>query len=343
MFFQLLYIHLFRPFLKYSQATSPLPANVSPRRLCTQAAEMISKLMRLYRRSHGLRQICNVTVYILHTACTIHLLNLPDKNSRRDITHGLKHLEEIAESWLCARRTLAILGVLCRKWKVELPEDASSVLSRAETKYGTWGTDLHSRTPSHKSESMSPALSPLTQALQPTPTNYFNPATVSTSMGADPTRRPSSNSTLPPQSAADLQRTRMYSSQAASTPPMSRRSIDSTITPAGGSPSALFGGVDQLLRDSQDWWLKDQSQLAMGFEQWPIPEADWLAVSSGPAPAVTSVLGTGAYATVPDGFGGVGPVNGLNGNGNGTGVIPLLGTEEFGVLNQYPNENEWYA
>lgn len=62
MFFQLLYIHLFRPFLKYSQQTSPLPPNVSPRRLCTQAAAMISKLMRLYRRSHGLRQICNVAV-----------------------------------------------------------------------------------------------------------------------------------------------------------------------------------------------------------------------------------------------------------------------------------------
>jgi hypothetical protein len=43
MFFQLLYIHLFRPFLKYNQATSPLPAHVSPRKLCTQAAAMISK------------------------------------------------------------------------------------------------------------------------------------------------------------------------------------------------------------------------------------------------------------------------------------------------------------
>ena len=50
--------------------------------------------MRLYKRSHGLRQICNIAVYILHTACTIHLLNLPDKNARRDITHGVKHLEE---------------------------------------------------------------------------------------------------------------------------------------------------------------------------------------------------------------------------------------------------------
>ncbi|OCL08695.1 hypothetical protein AOQ84DRAFT_250760, partial [Glonium stellatum] len=128
MFFQLLYIHLFRPFLKYNQATSPLPAHVSPRKLCTQAAAMISKLLRLYKRSHGLRQICNVAVYIAHSACTIHLLNLPEKNARRDIIHGVKHLEEIAESWLCARRTLGILSVLAKKWSVDLPEEAATVL-----------------------------------------------------------------------------------------------------------------------------------------------------------------------------------------------------------------------
>ena len=156
MFFQLLYIHLFRPFLKYTQANSPLPPNVSPRRLCTQAAGMISKLMRLYKRSHGLRQICNIAVYILHTACTIHLLNLPDKNAKRDITHGVKHLEECAEGWLCARRTLAILGILAKKWRVELPEEAEAVLQRTHDKYGAWGVEA-SRSPSAKAESMSPS------------------------------------------------------------------------------------------------------------------------------------------------------------------------------------------
>src|SRR6266702_5697011 len=138
MFFQLLYIHLFRPFLKYNHATSPLPAHVSPRKLCTQAAAMISKLLRLYKRSHGLRQICNVVVYIAHSACTIHLLNLPEKNARRDIIHGVKHLEEIAEGWLCARRTLGILGVLAKKWSVDLPEEAAAVLARTEAKFGPY-------------------------------------------------------------------------------------------------------------------------------------------------------------------------------------------------------------
>ncbi|CAH0021890.1 unnamed protein product [Clonostachys rhizophaga] len=136
MFFNLQYIHLFRPFLKYSPSNSPLPSHVSPRRICTANAGAISKLMRLYKRSWGLRQICNIAVYMIHSACIIHLLNLPEKTAKRDITHGIKHLEEMAEDWLCARRTLSILSVLARKWKCELPEDAAFALQRADETYG---------------------------------------------------------------------------------------------------------------------------------------------------------------------------------------------------------------
>ena len=158
MYFQLLYIHLFRPFLNYNQSTSPLPAHVSPRKLCTQAAQMISKLLRLYKRSHGLQQICNIAVYIAHSACTIHLLNLPDKNAKRDIIHGCKHLEEIAESWLSARRTLGTLNNLSRKWKVELPEEAAMVLARAEAKFGPYT--------SKNSEAITPSTAGPTPAVQ---------------------------------------------------------------------------------------------------------------------------------------------------------------------------------
>ncbi|KAK2676002.1 Zn(2)-C6 fungal-type DNA-binding domain [Fusarium oxysporum f. sp. vasinfectum] len=140
MFFHLQYIHLFRPFLKYSPTSSPLPPHVSPRRICTANAGAISKLLRLYKKLWNLRQICNIAVYMVHSACTIHLLNLPEKTARRDITHGVKHLEEIAEDWLCARRTLSILSVLARKWNCELPEDAAFVLHRADEKYGTYST-----------------------------------------------------------------------------------------------------------------------------------------------------------------------------------------------------------
>ncbi|PFH61220.1 hypothetical protein XA68_17975 [Ophiocordyceps unilateralis] len=150
MFYHLQYIHLFRPFLKYSASASPLPPHVSPRRICTTHAGDISKLMRQYKKIYNLRQICNIAVYMTHSACTIHLLNLPDKSARRDITHGVKHLEEMAEDWLCARRTLSILSVLARKWKCELPEEAVSVLKRTDEKYGSFNT---SEVPSPESSS----------------------------------------------------------------------------------------------------------------------------------------------------------------------------------------------
>ncbi|QDS73152.1 hypothetical protein FKW77_001957 [Venturia effusa] len=347
MFFQLLYIHLFRPFLKYNQQNSPLPPNVSPRRLCTQAAAMISKLMRLYKRSHGLRQICNIAVYILHTACTIHLLNLPDKNAKRDITHGTKHLEEMAEGWLCARRTLAILSVLSRKWKVDLPNDAAEVLSRTDAKYGAWGVD-GSRTPSQTAESMSPQQSPAPPSLQPS-VQLYNPMTQSSSGSVVPPRR-SSNQPLPPQNATEFAQANSMSylpetPQSTTTgPPVSRGSIDgsSNVSSAGGSPSALFGGVDQLLRDQNDWWLRDQSQLAIGFEHWPMAEGEWLHPASSPiAPshsvpngidaavngAVSGGVNGGAVGT--NGFGSTGlAINGLNGFGTGIGGY---------------NEHDWYA
>ncbi|KIH90320.1 hypothetical protein SPBR_00666 [Sporothrix brasiliensis 5110] len=140
MFFHLQYIHLFRPFLKYTPKASPLPAHVSPRRICTSNASAISKLMRLYKKVYNLRQICNIAVYMIHSACTIHLLNLPEKTAKRNIIHGVKQLEEMAEDWLCARRTLSIISVLARKWGVELPDEASQVLQRSDEKYGTVST-----------------------------------------------------------------------------------------------------------------------------------------------------------------------------------------------------------
>ncbi|KAF9874800.1 nitrogen assimilation transcription factor nira [Colletotrichum karsti] len=156
MFFHLQYIHLFRPFLKYSPGASPLPSHVSPRRICTANAGAISKLMRLYKKTWNLRQICNIAVYMIHSACTIHLLNLPEKTAKRDIIHGVKHLEEIAEDWPCARRTLSIISVLARKWKVELPEEASAVLQRTDEKYGHFNTSDVPTPQSHPTASPSP-------------------------------------------------------------------------------------------------------------------------------------------------------------------------------------------
>ncbi|KAI0155061.1 fungal-specific transcription factor domain-containing protein [Hypoxylon sp. FL1284] len=181
MFFHLQYIHLFRPFLKYSPSTSPLPPHVSPRRICTANAGAISKLMRLYKKLYNLRQICNIAVYMLHSACTIHILNLPEKTARRDIIHGVKHLEEIAEDWLCGRRTLSIISVLARKWNIELPEEASHVLRRTDERWGTFKTSDVPSPRSHMTTSPPPmaavATSPQAKAEHHSPASHNTPPT----------------------------------------------------------------------------------------------------------------------------------------------------------------------
>ena len=317
MFHQLLYIHLYRPFLKYTRTTSPLPSHVSPRKFCTQAAGAVSKLFRLYKRTHGLRQICNIAIYIAHTACTIHILNLPDKNAKRDIIHGVKHLEEMGECWTAARRTIRILKLCAEKWKVELPEEAEAAFIRARLR---WGVQVSAPSPnspvSMNNITNQPASQPVNEAViqnrrwQQEQQNYaqqvpFNLGTLaqmhpglSASIGSSPstiidTRRSSGNLSMPPQNATDLSRgaNRIRpSTQLSREQQNTWNEHQARLSSVGGSSTGgngkatrsgnaakLFGGVDSLMEESQDWWLKDQSQLAHGFDNWTAPTQDWFA------------------------------------------------------------------
>lgn len=351
MFFQLLFIHLFRPFLKYHQATSPLPANVSPRKICTHAAATISKLLRLYKRNYGLRQICNIAVYIAHSACTIHLLNLPEKNARRDIIHGVKHLEEIAESWLCARRTLHILNVLARRWKVSLPEEAAAVLTRADVKFGFTST----QTP--ESPKWDPG-SPLTfQRITPVPNTtgsingditYKAPVNGNYKEAAPKLEDPLATEVIQDSFAMIPDLSSSTRSQNFSIPEIQRdlwkqdQAQRSASRQARTSPSVLFGGVDSLIEESQDWWMKDQSALAVGFDNWNTEAA---LLGDGFSNGINGMngvgVGTGVANTVVNagvngnagGSGSVGgSVGGNSGAANGLGFMEF-GTNTFGFGN----------
>ncbi|KAL8993198.1 MAG: hypothetical protein Q9169_006529 [Polycauliona sp. 2 TL-2023] len=259
MFYQLLFIHLFRPFLKYRPSTSPLPSHVSPRKFCTHSATTISKLLRLYKRTYGLRQIVNLAVYIAHTACTIHLLNLPDKNAVRDIIHGLKHLEEIADGWLCARKTLRIISIVASKWKIDLPEEAMKLLERTDSKYAAFSPTEH----------MSPIQVPLsTDDVSRAPLNqsvngvdgsnsYLDSAETTSPTEAT---RPYGSMSLPPSSASELNprsRPQQYGLPQAQQEMWNRdRASRGAVAQNQTSPSVLFGGVDSLIEDSQDYWLQ---------------------------------------------------------------------------------------
>jgi hypothetical protein len=323
MFFQLLFIHLYRPFLKYTRTTSPLPSHVSPRKFCTQAAGAISKLLRLYKRTYGLQQICNIAVYITHSACTIHLLNLPDKNAKRDIVHGVKHLEEIGEWWTCARRTLRMLSVSASKWKIELPDEAATTFARTATK---WGTSDFASSPSGASSEPSPQSPPNLQSSSNTQSQdpYGRPMNVQqtpntrssislphtgllpvmapspASTVSEEARRSSGGLSLPPQSASDLnrgankirpstylthltqaQRDAWDRHQAVRAGSYTRSTGTSANTSSNANAATLFGGVDSLVEESQDWWLKDQSALALGFDNWIDAGTDWAGLGLG--------------------------------------------------------------
>lgn len=291
MFFHLQYIHLFRPFLKYAPSASPLPPHVSPRRICSANAGAISKLLRLYKKLWNLRQICNIAVYMVHSACTIHLLNLPEKTARRDIIHGVKHLEEIAEDWLCARRTLSILSVLARKWNCELPEDAAFVLQRADEKYGTYSmSDVPSPLSNTGSSPVSDGglglqaggdYSPLTQYTQ---TQLARPMQLPAVSGPLTTSAQTSNIPLAQQQGMAVDRSRMpFRSETmsgwGSTPspsPMpgyqnSFAPINPTNMPPGSGilPTNRRRTSSRAARmDGQEWFLNDSARWHQSFETW---------------------------------------------------------------------------
>jgi hypothetical protein len=335
MFFQLLFIHLYRPFLKYTRATSPLPSHVSPRKFCTQAAGAISKLLRLYKRTYGLRQICNIAVYIAHSACTIHLLNLPDKNAKRDIVHGVKHLEEIGECWTCARRTLRMLNTSASKWKIELPDEATATFTRTAAK---WGTSDFMSSPSGASSEASPQSPSNLQSpsnaqfqdlhdrpmnVQQTPNTHSSislvhngqlPGVASTpaSTVSEEARRSSGGLSLSPQSASDLtrgasktrpstyltnltqtQRDAWDRHQAARARSNTRSTGGFANTPSNANAAILFGGVESLVEESQDWWLKDQSALALGFDNWIDAGTDWAGLGLGSTVGIVPNVASG--------------------------------------------------
>lgn len=308
MFYQLLLIHLYRPFLKYTRSTSPLPQHVSPRKLCTQAASAISKLLRLYKRSFGFDQICNIAVYIAHTACTIHLLNCPEKSAQKDLIQGLRHLEEMAERWLCARRTLRILDISASKWQVKLPNEALAVFARTHTRWGSWGSWDQAVSPTNSDESptLDTADPSVTipsgigtgfsggQHVDPSPqgpANFVGPmgvpgrpaSSIPNAMSSMPPPRRSASAQLQPMGTPLPEPTYLrpashmfYPVQTAvpqneawyGETPLSAMSNEQTISPTEAPSMGSFDATDNLVEESQDWWTRNPTTLNLGIDNW---------------------------------------------------------------------------
>ncbi|KAL8870840.1 MAG: hypothetical protein Q9174_003208 [Haloplaca sp. 1 TL-2023] len=283
MFYQLLFIHLFRPFLKYKQTASPLPAHISPRKFCTHAATTISKLLRIYKRTYGLRQIVNLAVYIAHTACTIHLLNLPEKQAGRDLIHGLKHLEEIAEGWPCARKTLRILSIVAQKWRIELPEEAAKLLERTDVKFAAF-SPVDQMSPKQEaslanSHRHAVGISPLGGVEQSVNLGrnsnglYDGSSPISPSRMDAQAQNPMTHPPPPTSEADNKPRSQHYVLPQAQQEMWNRdRAARGVPVQNQTSPSVLFGGVDSLIEDTQEYWLqRDTGNL---FAIWNGSEQD---------------------------------------------------------------------
>jgi len=277
MFHQTLYIHLFRPFLKFSNQSNPGSTPLShldPRKACLAAATTISKYVRFYKRRYRLRQICNVAGYFIHTACTIHLLNLPQKTAMRDIVQGLKSLEEMGECWLVARRSLVVIEILVRRWRLDLPEEAEMILHRARReakRFGLQEKTSFSSSSSTTSDAPSPSNSSESDIVMP---EGFSPMGTTVRLrtvheqGSNPTATPSPR---PPPSVQSMARASSSQSQPQQqftytlgvssiyAPPSPQGSVTSVGTPTS-MLSAAFPGAQEA---AHEWWLRDQGELGM--------------------------------------------------------------------------------
>ncbi|KAI5296621.1 hypothetical protein KEM52_005572 [Ascosphaera acerosa] len=144
---KLLYIHLYRPFLKSSGSTHLLPSPALARKMCTEAATAITTIARIFDDTYGFQYMSGVAVYFIHSACTIHMMNLPEQQASQCLTAGLQCLEYMANHWRSARRALRIIDLSAVKWGVDLPAQADEVLQRTYTTYGSLGAFDRVRSP----------------------------------------------------------------------------------------------------------------------------------------------------------------------------------------------------
>ena len=104
-------------------------------------------------------------------------------------------------------------------------------------------------------------------------------------------RRTSGGMSLPPASAAELSRDAQRirpstyltkaqqdawnAHQARMATNVAARSSSMAEGKGDQNAAKMFGGVDSLMEETQDWIFKDQNQFATGFENWGSEPPDW--------------------------------------------------------------------
>lgn len=86
----------------------------------------------------------------------------------------------------------------------------------------------------------------------------------------------------------------------------------------------MFGGVDALV-ESQDWWLRDQASLAVGFDNWEMSGIDQSSTQD------SGVMTTNQMSR-----------NGMAGIGGGF-FMPGNGNSRASDGNAVYGDDEWYS
>ncbi|KAF1849858.1 C6 transcription factor-like protein [Cucurbitaria berberidis CBS 394.84] len=120
MLYYTIIVHLFRPMLKVELIHS----DVHPRDICIDAANNVSRLVRIYRSFYDFRVAHLLIPHILLSVCIVHLLYSKDNNtSRQNLVEGLKGLEDLHECHYLGARSFRIIHTLARKWKLAWPDE----------------------------------------------------------------------------------------------------------------------------------------------------------------------------------------------------------------------------
>ncbi|KAF1839198.1 hypothetical protein BDW02DRAFT_230798 [Decorospora gaudefroyi] len=123
MLYHTIIVHLFRPLLKVDLIHS----DVHPRDICIDAANNVSRLVRIYRKLYDFRLAHLLIPHILLSVSIVHLLYSKSNDlSRQNLVEGLQGLEDLHECHYFGARSFRIIYTLAKTWDLPWPDELRS-------------------------------------------------------------------------------------------------------------------------------------------------------------------------------------------------------------------------
>lgn len=159
MYYHFAILLLFRPLIKLRIVGS----SISPRDVCSQAADAIQGLLRSYSQLYTLRRTPSFVPYFVLTSSIMHLAIVASENPAasgeqsgsgaqdkppraklgeevtKAINQGIEDLTEMAPCHHFAEQALNILRYLAKKWDIDIDVDISMNLAREKQDEGKLG------------------------------------------------------------------------------------------------------------------------------------------------------------------------------------------------------------